>query len=132
MSKNKECVRCGGDTGYLLKSLIVSTHQVCINCFEEEMIEPKKAKQRLRKEKLKRLGYTQEYLGGAPPERELSVPQSLYLPRHLSHPVKPSLGMCCYQRFDKKRLTSNPNLVTCLRCLKHIRSSEDGEGATVN
>ena len=69
MSKNKECVRCGGDTGYLLKSLIVSTHQVCINCFEEEMIEPKKVKQRLREEKLRRLGYTQEYLGGGAPRK---------------------------------------------------------------
>ena len=121
MKMIESCPRCGNKADRTMESMLEPGQQLCLPCAEEEMLFPGKAKRKIKRDITVPLWFSEEYKGEDPPERELSQPQCLYLPIHLGHAVKTSMAICCYQRFKADRITSNPNKVTCLRCLKHIR-----------
>lgn len=117
----ESCPRCGVKVNATMESHLLPGDQICFKCAEEEIFSPQKAKKKMRQESCMPLWFSEAYLNGRPPPRQLAKPQGLYMPIHLGHAVKTNMAICSYQRFSADRITTNPNEVTCLNCLRRIR-----------
>ena len=117
----ESCPRCGVKVMATMESDMEPGQQVCFECAEEEFTSPGKARKKIREKSNKKLWFSEEYLNGEPPPREVVKPVGLAVPIHLGHALRTNMAVCSYQRFNADRITSNPNKVTCLNCLRRIR-----------
>ena len=91
-----------------MESELEPGQQVCFFCAEQEILRREEARKKIRNNL-----------------NETDIrPSAMKTPRgpmHLGHHVKRNMAICSYQRFSADRITTNPNEVTCLNCLRRIR-----------
>ena len=133
----ESCPRCGDRCDTSMASMLEEGEQICIPCAEEELLTPSIAKKKIkavpmlaashpivRNRKIKSRRIRVQDLQTSP-KKKLTI-CGTYTAIHFSHPCKPSIAACAYERYSKSVLTTEPSAVTCLNCLKILRESSNG------